>query len=330
MKAETIKRIDASHFDFNGITFDSLSEVELTINLGDLSLRNRTDETFNDLITRAPYREGNLFFLTRIRLLLHSGGILNLVNMYKGIIDNSYLNRLEILLNKAGFINPEVIETSIPVKIKALRRPEEVVDVGYGLTLREVIYPEEIRRCHLYAKDYYYYKDFNYDLAVVKQFDLNCDHFAVFDENNEIYSFARIVLRVPGYYCPFMYATIAGTEENRHVSLGDNDTRAGEVMAIYSAGKQGVVAFKKMMEYLTQYGSDIAHFDSVWTTYDTEDAYTGTYYKNKFFMEETGIKLQYSDFGGEWNLLVTRKISELKNLHSHLFNQHRERIDGNK
>ncbi len=330
MQTETIKRIDTSHFDFNRAAFDALSEVELTIDLGDLSLHDRTVETFDDLITRTPYRSGNLFYLTRIRLMLHQGGILNLVNTYKGNIDSSYLNRLEMLLNKAGFINPEVIETSSPVQIKTLRRPEEVIDVGYGLTLREVILPEEIYRCHLYAKDYYYNKDFNYDLEVVKQFDLNCDHFAVFDENNEIYSFARIVLRVPGYYCPFMYATIAGTEKNRHVSLGDNDTRAGEVMAIYSAGKQGVVAFKKMMEYLTQYGSDIAHFDSVWTTYDTEDTYTGTYYKNKFLMEDTGIKLQYSDFGGEWNLLVTRKIAELKKLHSHLFNQHRNYNNANR
>jgi hypothetical protein len=36
-------------------------------------------------------------------------------------------------------------------------------------------------------------------------------------------------------------------------------------------------------------------------------------------MEDTGIKLQYSDFGGMWNLLVTNKISELKDRHNKIF-----------
>ncbi len=324
MNTGTVKRIEPRLFDFEAVEIDSVSEVELIIDLGDLSMRNQIEETFNDLLKRAPFNSGNLYYLTRIRFMLRENGILNLINTYRGTLDSGYLKRLEILLNKAGFIDLNVTNTSGSQLVKAVRRPAEVEDIGYGLTLREVLYPDEIYRCHQYAKNFYFYKDFNYDLEVVKQFDLNCDHFAVYDDNNEIYSMARIVIRVPGYYCPFMYATIAGESGNKHIELSGKDERIGEVMAIYSAGKRGVVAFKRMMEYLTQYGTAIANFDSVWTTYDDEDIYTGTYYRNKFMMEDTGIKLQYSDFGGEWNLLVTRKIAELKKLHHHIFRQGEE------
>ncbi|MBA7484114.1 hypothetical protein ES707_19638 [subsurface metagenome] len=90
-------------------------------------------------------------------------------------------------------------------------------------------------------------------------------------------------------------------------------------MALYREGKKGVVAFKRLIEYLTQYGTRIRHFDSVWTTYDECDNYTGTYYKNKFLMQETGVKLIYRNFGGLWNLLVTEQKEELKKLHHKIF-----------
>ncbi len=323
MNTAAPKKIDVLTFDFKNVDFDSFTEIELTMDLGDLVMLDQTNDTFDDLIKNEAYKKGNLYYLTKIRYMLKESGVLKLVNTYSGIKDAGYSNRLDMLLNKAGFINIEYPESGESSSVRCIKRPAESLDIGYGLTLREVYYPDEIYRCHLYAKEFYFYKDFNYDLDVVKQFDLNCDHFAVFDEDDEIYSLARIVLRVPGYYCPFMYATIAG-DDGRHFRVEGKDDRIGEVMAIYSAGKRGVVAFKRMMEFLTQYGTDIAHFDSVWTTYDDEDAYTGMYYRNKFLMEDTGVKLKYSDFGGSWNLLVTRKIAELKALHNHIFRQGKE------
>lgn len=320
----TVKKIDACVFNFNNIKFDSVSEVELTTDMGHLIMKNQTDKTFDDLLKRNPYNSGNLFHLTRLRLMLHDNGILTLINTYKETIDTSYLTRMEILLNKAGFIDLEVKNASDPLIIRAVRRPVEDEELGYGLVLKEVIHPDEIIRCHQFARDFYYYKDFNYDIEVVKQFDLNCDHFAVFDENNEIYCVARIIIRTPGHCCPFMYATISGEPGNKHVTIPGKDKRIGEIMAVYSAGKKGVVAFKRMAEYLTQYGTTIGHFDSVWTTYDDDDNYTGTYYKNKFIMKDTGIKLKYNDFGGMWNLLFSDKIAKLKSLHHQLFRQMKE------
>jgi len=320
----TLKTIDVNSFDFKNIEYNSLPSFALTMNLGDLIMKNQTDETFVDLMKRNPSQSGILYYFTRIRLMLHDYGMLEINNTFDGVIDKSYRKRLEILLNKAGFIDYTTSQTSEFHRVKAVKRPAVVQDIGYGLTLREVLLPEEIYQCHLYAKDFYYYKDFNYDLDVVKQFDLNCDHFAVYDENNKICSLARIIIRVPGYCCPFMHATLAGVSENKHFILSGKDQRIGEVMAIYSSGKKGVVAFKRLMEYLTQYGSNIAFFDSVWTTYDDSDNYTGNYYRNKFLMEDTGIKLKYSDFGGEWNLIVTNRLEELKNLHHHIFRQGKE------
>lgn len=318
-----VKRIDAATFDFTDFAFYSCHEIELTIDLGDLVMRDRTLETFDSLIRRPTHEVGNLYPLTQIRLMLEPGGILSLINTYDGSIDPGYKNRMEILLNKAGFINIEVPHQVKPVKIRAERRPVINIPLNYNLLLREIIEPDEIKRCHIFAKEYYFYKDFNYDLNVVKHFDLNCDHFAVYDMDGEIQSMARIVLRVPGYCCPFMYATIADDPGNNHFKIQGKEQRIGEIMAIYAAGKRGILAFKQMMEYLTQYGTDIARFDSVWTTYDEEDNYTGTYYKNKFFMQETGETLQYSDFGGRWKLIYTDKIKELKALHNRIF-QHKQ------
>ncbi|MCK5153108.1 MAG: hypothetical protein KAQ93_02015 [Spirochaetales bacterium] len=315
------KQINSLTFNFEAIEFNLENEIELTIDLGQLIMRNQTNESFDDLLKQLTPKNDNLFILSRLRLMLQEEGILTIINQYTGPIENSYMARMEILLNKAGFIDIEIISSSIPLTVKAKKRILERVDIGYGLVLREVIHPDEILLCHKYAKDYYFYKDFNYDLNVVKKFDLNCDHFAVFDDNNEIYSMARIIIRTPGHYCPFMYARIANGNNIEHISVPGKDKRIGEVMAVYSAGKKGVVSFKRMMEYLTQYGTTIGHFDSVWTTYDDDDIYTGTYYKNKFKMNETGIKLKYSDFGGIWNLLVTDQISTLKDLHHQIFKQ---------
>ncbi|MCF6334317.1 MAG: hypothetical protein L3J12_01065 [Spirochaetales bacterium] len=322
--SDTVKKINPGSYNFQDIKYDSVSAIEFTSDMGLLAMGNQTNETFNDLIKRDTSGSGNLFYLSRLRYMMHDNGILNLINTFKGIIDDSYLARVRILLNKAGFIDIKIKTLSSPLVIQAVKRPPETEDIGYGLTLKEIIYPEEIFRCHEFAKDFYSYKDFNYDLEVVKQFDLNCDHFAVVDENDEIYCMARIVIRTPGHFCPFMYATIADDSTKSHVSIPGKDKRVGEVMAIYSEGKKGVVAFKRMMEYLTQYGTTIGHFDSVWTTYDNDDNYTGMYYKNKFKMKETGIKLQYSDFGGLWNLLVTEEISLLKNLHHQIFRHKQE------
>jgi len=180
-QSKTIKIIDSSTFDFTDIEFDSLSEIELTIDLGDLIMLNQTKETFDDLLKRNPYNTGNLYILSRIRLMLHDNGILNLINTYKGSIDSSYLKRLDILLNKAGFIDIEIKNESSPLIIRTVRRLVEIKELGYGLRFKEVIDPDEILQCHQFAKDYYYYKDFNYDMDVVKQFDLNCDYFAVYD-----------------------------------------------------------------------------------------------------------------------------------------------------
>ncbi len=318
-----VTKIDALTFDFTDIDFYSCHEIELTLDLDSLVMKDQTFETFDSLLNRPTHKVGNLYFLTRVRLMLEPGGILYLINTYNGFKDSGYLNRMEILLNKAGFINIEVLDPVNPVKIKAERRAVVTMPLNYNLQLREVIEPEEIKRCHIFAKEFYFYKDFNYDLDVVKPFDLNCDHFAVYDMDGEIQSMARIILRVPGYYCPFMYATIAGDSGSSHFKIPGNEQRIGEIMAIYAAGKRGILAFKQMMEYLTQYGTDIAHFDSVWTTYDEEDNYTGTYYKNKFFMQETGEILQYRDFGGRWKLIYTDKIKELKELHHRIF-QHKQ------
>ena len=315
LKSEKMIKIDSSIFDFTDIEFDSLSEIELTTDLGELIMKNQINETFDELLKRNPYKSGTLFHLSRLRLMLHNYGILTLINSYKGIIDTSYLVRLEILLNKAGFIDLKIKNTSSPLIIRAVRRPVVTEDLGYGLILKEIIYPDEILRCHQFAKDYYYYKDFNYDMDVVKQFDLNCDHYAVYDENDEIYSMSRIITRTPGYSCPFMYATIDGETGNKHITIPGENKRIGEIMAIYAAGRKGVIAFKRMMES----GTAIVHFDSLWTTYDDDDEYTGTYYKNKFMMEDTGIKLKYSDFGGTWNLLFTDKLDELKTHYYQIF-----------
>lgn len=323
-KIDSILKIDSVLFNFDNIKFNSVTNVELTINLGNLTMDNQTTLTFNDLLKLPISQPDNLYILTRLRLMICPEGELTLINIFDGQIDESYLNRMKILLNKAGFIDIRIINIPFPLTITAERRPVIEENLGYKLTLKEAITPEEILACHMYAKEYYYFKDFNYDLDVVKLFDLNCDHFAVYDENNDIYCMARIVIRTPGHNCPFMHATIDRDTGNSHFIIPGIDKRIGEIMAIFSAGKKGIISFKVLMEYISQYSYSIAHFDSIWTTYDVEDQYTGTYYKNKFMMKDTDIKLKYSDFGGIWNLVYTDKIVEMKNLHHQIFKKNKE------
>jgi hypothetical protein len=184
------------------------------------------------------------------------------------------------------------------------------------MVIREVADPHEIETIHEFAREYYYYKDFNYDLDVVRQFDPNSDVLAVFEPNGTILSIVRSTVRVPGYNVPFMYARQA---DGRHVEVPENHHRICEIMALYREGKRGIIAFKRLIEYLTQYLYYVARVDSVWTTYDKSDTFTGTYYKNKFLMEDVDVTLVYRDFGGLWQLICSDRIEEGKNLYHRLF-----------
>jgi len=308
-------KIDSINFDFSNIEFNSIPELELTIDLGQLIMKNYITKTFNDLLKETTYKKDNLYILSQIRLMLHDEGKLKLLNVYNGIIDESYIKRMTILLNKTGFVDIQIKKQGNIQIICSVKRSLEFKELGNGFIFKEIIYPDEIFKCHQFAKNFYYYKDLNYDIDVVKKFDLNCDTYVVYDNDNEICSFSRVISRTPGHYCPFMYATITGVKGNKHFTIPGKDEQIAEVMAIYTAGKKGVVAFKRLMEY----GASIMKFDSMWTTYDDEDEYTGTYYKNRFLMKSTGIKLEYSDFGGSWNLLVTDKMAEMKKFHDRIF-----------
>jgi hypothetical protein len=309
-------RVEVEDFSIQDVKKDKYAEVEAQLDLGKLELKNQINESFDDLIEREWYRKGNLYELNKLRLLLKENGKLIITNSYKGPVDEAYLFRLEILLNKAGFVDLKLLRKTPPLRLEAVKRPLFSEEFEYGMHLREVIDPEETQRCHEFAKDYYYYKDFNYDFDVVRQFDLNADLIVVYDGSGNISSLVRSILRVPDYYCPFMYAVDA---EGGHYRIPDGYVRFGEMMALYKEGKKGVVAFKRLMESLTQYASSIGKFDSIWTTYDETDNYTGTYYKTKFRMKEMGVKLYFRDFGGAWKLLLTDRIDELRKIHKDLF-----------
>ena len=295
---------------------NSRTGVNAELDLGDLELKRQVSQSFDDLVALDWYKHGNLYELQKLRLLLRENGILRLVNTYAGKIDQTYLFHQEILLNKAGFVDLRIQSDKNPLIIEARKRPLVTEEYEYGFTLTEIVDPDEIFACHEFAKEYYYYKDFNYDLDIVRQFDLNADLMIVRDGSGEICSMVRSILRVPGYYCPFMYAVDPNGD---HYTVPKGFMRFSEMMALYKEGKKGVVAFKRIMESLTQYTSYIERIDSIWTTYDESDSYTGTYYKTKFLMEELGVRLKFRDFGGSWNLLVTDKIEKLRRLHKDLF-----------
>jgi hypothetical protein len=182
--------------------------------------------------------------------------------------------------------------------------------------LREITDPAEVLACHEFAREVYYYKDFKYDLDVVRQFDAHADMFVVYDRAGRTIAVGRAVLRVPGYNCPFMHAV---KDDGTHYEVPARFRRICEVMGVYKEGHIGVIAFKKLLEFLARNAHRIAGADSVWTTYDANDPFTGNYYKSKMLMREAGVRLTYRDFGGRWNLIWTDRILELYNLHRDMF-----------
>ncbi len=293
----------------------SLDSLEVTVDLGDLVVSARTDDSFDDLIARRQYRSGNLAALQKCRLALRDGGTLRLTNPHEGASRDGYLADQEMLLRMAGF-TAVTVESRAPLVVRATRRAPVVEEREHGMLLREIVDPAEVLSCHEFAREYYYYKDFNYDLEVVRQFDLNADMFAVFDRSLKIVAIGRAVVRVPGYNCPFMHAVM---DDGSHYEVPARLRRICEVMGLFKEGRAGVVAFKALMEYLTQYAYYIAGVDSIWTTYDDNDPYTGNYYKSKMLMQESGVRLTYRDFGGRWNLIWTDRITELRELNRAMF-----------
>ncbi len=312
-----MEMIDVFRAPIGGLQAESLDEVEGTLDLGELPISEQVSESFDDLITRQGRDPGLLLPLRKCRHVLRVGGTLRLTNAYGGPVDPRYGERVVILLNAAGFQDVRVSHES-PLLVQGRKRALVREEHEFGMVVRELVTPEEIAASHEFARKYYFFKDFNYDLEVTRQFDLHTDTFATCDRNGEIVALARIALRAPGYNCPFMYAV---TEDGSHFRVPPRFRRIGEVMAIYKEGRSGVVGYKRLMEFITQYAPQIAHADGIWTTNDVNDPYTGNYYKTKFMMEEMGARLTYRDFGGKWNLLCTEKIQELEQVHRGLFRQ---------
>ncbi len=306
MPETDLKSLDL--FALGNSDMERMDRIDLEMDLGDLEMKDQITDSFDDLIQAQRYRTGNLFDLTKARLLLKAGGQLRLVNTYPGPYDAIYLRNLDILLTKAGFTDLQTRAVDGVLLVSATRRPVITKQYRFNMTFRELIKPADIMRTHEFAKEIFYYKDNNYDIELSRQFDLNSDVFAVFDGSDELVSLGRVHARVPGYYPPFMYAEITDTGE--HVRIPPRFERLLEVMSVYREGKFGVIAFKRLIEDLFQYGYEVAHYDSVWTTYDASDQYTGTYYKNRFLFEEFGVRLSYRDFGGEWNLIYSDQVKE--------------------
>jgi hypothetical protein len=311
-----VERTDILRAESTNLKPRSEDEIDVTLDMGTLVLDDRIDDTFDDLIARGSGRGGNLLALKKCRHVLRDGGRLRLTNTHKGASEKAYLELQEMLLRAAGFTDMRLQEGSGPTVMECTKRAPVLEDEEFDMSVREIVDPEDVQKAHTFAHDYYYYKDFNYDFEVTRQFDLQTDIFAAYDKTGEMVALARCALRVPGYNCPFMYAV---TEDGSHYRIPSRYRRSGEVMAIYKEGKNGVVGYKRLMEFLTQYAAHIAHADSIWTTNEVNDPYTGNLYKNKFMMEEMGAKLTYRDFGGKWNLLCTDKILELSAIHRGLF-----------
>lgn len=313
LKIEPDRMPDTNLKAFNPFAIDE-SEMErskhedLELDLGSLEMKSQISDSFDDLIASQAYKTGLLFPLTEARLKLQSGGTLALINNYRGEIDEIYLRNLNVLLTAAGFFKIQVEPRDGVQYITAERRPLITRQYRFNMTFRELVKPSEILRSHEFAQEIFYYRDNNYDIELSRQFDLSSDIFAVFDGSGQIVSMGRAHTRVPGYYPPFMYAVLEKSGE--HVTVPDNFVRLLEVMSVYREGKFGVIAFKRLIEDLFQYGYEVAGYDSAWTTYDASDQYTGTYYKTRFLFEEFGARLMYRDFGGSWNLIYTDRIKE--------------------
>lgn len=287
---------------------NSVTSVEVELDLGALELKNQILESFDDLIARKQFRFGILYELTKLRLMLCENGKLRIINKYTGPTDTDYSLKIEILLTKAGFENIAILQQNGHQVVEAIRRPYLVELYRNDLIVREIVEPADCLRCHDFAQEYFYFKDYNYNIEIARQFDLNSDMFAVFDKSNRILAIGRSAARVPGYYCPFMYAT---EQNGQHIIVPPEFVRFCEVMVLFRDGKMGSIAFKCIVEILLKFYYENAHYDSFWTTYDVTDIYTGVYYKKRFQLSDYHKILVYRDFGGNWNLINTKKIKEL-------------------
>ena len=133
------------------------SEIRTEIEIGPLGIVNRTDENFDDLIERRQFKSGNLYALNELRLQLMDGGKLTLINSFTGRTDAGYTDLQEILMNKAGFINVEFEQSNKMLTATAVKRPAVAIDIGYGMTIREMISEREIRECHDFAEEIYFW-----------------------------------------------------------------------------------------------------------------------------------------------------------------------------
>lgn len=296
----------------------TLTMLSLRLHIDQLDLQWETEDSFDDLIVKQHYRNGPMPKLDELRSHTPDNAAVRVEIAGAQPETDQQRENLERIFLKAGFVAAVYDNTGDAPEVRAVKRPSYYVEYDYGMVLQEFTDDYDIIRGHQFAEKIYYYKDFYYDYDVARQFDPNADVFAVVNQRNDILALGRSILRLPGYNCPFMHAEDG---KGSHVKVPQKYTHICEVMGVYLEGREGIIAFKKLMEVLTQYAYYIAQVDSIWTTYDEEDAYTGTYYRRKLLMTEAGPKLLYRDFGGLWNLIFTDRIRELKDVHENMFDR---------
>ncbi|RQV99177.1 hypothetical protein EH220_02155, partial [bacterium] len=151
----------------------------MTLYLEDLKLAASVDESFDELIDRKQYSLGPLVVLNKLRLGLDDNEQVEFV--LAGAIPSDAVEErnLQMLFHKAGFDQVEYRTAPNGRMVSARKRPLYTVPYEYGFSLKELIDEADILKGHEFAREVYYYKDFNYNYEVARQFDPNADLFAV-------------------------------------------------------------------------------------------------------------------------------------------------------
>ena len=117
-----MEQMDILQAHFSDLRHDSLEAVEISLDLGELSLSSQVSESFDDLIRRERHHAGNLYPLRKCRHVLREGGTLRLTDTHPGAGDEGYQELLTVLLRAGGFTDVTPIGNR-PVVVQARKRP---------------------------------------------------------------------------------------------------------------------------------------------------------------------------------------------------------------
>jgi hypothetical protein len=209
---------------------------------------------------------------------------------------NSKLVKKYLMSSKFSTIS-QLSDHAILVEKRKLLRKE----IGGRYGLEEVEGERAIADIHAFSKQLYV-GTHNYNEDIDSLFAFQSDYYRIVEAHTgRVITCGRVAWQLPGYPLPMMLAVKA--QSDQHIYLTDPDNHSyGEVYAPYLLSKTTGRVYGELIRMVYDYCAS-GKMDYILTTYQSTKHEEYRFLSRCIGFKDTGVRLQYGNFGGEWTIV---------------------------